>query len=235
MPGSAQRTIEGTDRAVAAIAAVGAFPLTLGGDHSITLGELRALRRCHGPLGLVQFDSHSDLSDALWGDRYSHATFHRRAIEEGLVDPQRSVIVGLRGSLDSEEDARLPQDLGLHVLSSYSFLMGGAGSAAQMIRKIVGEGPCFVSFDVDMVDPAYAPGTGTPEVGGPPSWQVIETLRRLAGLLLVGVDVAEMVPPYDSGGITALLRATVAYELLALHVVGPERLPSSKAPDAAAR
>lgn len=225
VPGDMRLTLERTSAAVQEVAAEGAFPLVLGGDHSVTLGELRALSRIHGPLALVQFDSHSDLWDGLWGERYSHATFARRAIEEGLIAPERSIVVGLRGSLDAAEDARLPEMLGLGAITSQSYLTGGSESAARAIQDRVQDHLCFLSFDVDFVDPAFAPGTGTPEVGGPPSWQVLDTLGRLSGLRLVGADVVEVAPVYDVAGITALLGATVAHELLALHVLWARPAP----------
>lgn len=221
-PGNALQTIERTAQAVRAVAEDGAFALVLGGDHSVTLGELRALRERHGPLALVQFDAHTDLWDALWGERHSHATFHRRAIEEGLVDPAHSLIVGLRGSVDRAEDARLHEALGVHAITSRDFLLAGADSTARAIRRRVGPLPCFISFDIDVVDPAFAPGTGTPEVGGPPSWHLLEAIRGLAGIRPVGADVVEVCPAYDTGGITALLGATVAFELLALRALAPD-------------
>ena len=219
VPGDTRRTLERTEAAVAAIDGEDAFPLVLGGDHSVTLGELRALHRRHGPLALVQFDSHSDLWDELWGEPYSHATFARRALDEGLIAPEHSILVGLRGSLESANDAQLPQRFGIRVIDSYSYITAGARSTAHAIRTRVGDRACFLTFDVDVVDPSHAPGTGTPEVGGPPSWHVLETIRRLAGIRPVGADVVEVAPAYDTAGITALLGATVAYEFLALRVL----------------
>lgn len=232
-PANALQAVERTAQAVGAIADAGAFALVLGGDHSVTLGELRALREHHGPMALVQFDAHTDLWEGLWGERHSHATFHRRAIEEGLVDPAHSLIVGLRGSVDCARDARLHETFGVRAITSYDFLTAGADSTARAIRRRVGARACFISFDIDVVDPAFAPGTGTPEAGGPPSWQLLQTLRRLTGLRPVGADVVEVCPAYDTAGITALLGATVAYELLALRSLSStENPPEGPPPEA---
>ena len=216
VPGNTQATLRLAEQAVGLIADAGAFPLVLGGDHLVTLASLRAMARRAGPLGLVQLDSHHDLWDALWGERYSHATFHRRAIEEGLVDPGRSVLVGLRGSQDTEADAQLPEALGVAAIGTERLLAQGAAAVADEVRGIVGDGLYWLTVDLDVVDPAFAPGTGTPEAGGPPSSLVLELLRRLAGLRIAGGDVVELAPAYDWGQVTALLGATIGHEILAL-------------------
>ena len=219
VPGNAPETLRRAEAAVHAIADSGAFPLVLGGDHLVTLASLRAVARQKGPVGIVQLDSHHDLWDALWGERYSHATFHRRAMEEGLVDPARSVIVGLRGSLDTQGDAELPAELGVHAITTARLLSDGAEAVANAVRDIVGPGSVWLTVDIDVVDPAFAPGTGTPEAGGPPSWLVLALLRGLVGLKMVGADVVELAPPYDSAQVTALLGATIAHEILALRAL----------------
>ncbi len=219
VPGNVQATLNRAEQAVGLIADAGAFPLVLGGDHLVTLASLRALARRTGPLGLVQLDSHHDLWDALWGERYSHATFHRRAIEEGLVDPGRSVLVGLRGSQDTQADAQLPGSLGVAAIGTERLLSEGAAAVADQVRDIVGGGAYWLTVDLDVVDPAFAPGTGTPEAGGPPSSLVLELLRRLAGLNIAGGDVVELAPAYDWGQVTALLGATIGHEILALRAM----------------
>ena len=215
-------TLRRTEQAVGAILDQGAFPLVLGGDHLVTLANLRAAAGREGPLALVQFDSHHDLWDGIWGARYSHASFHRRAIEEGLTDPSRSLVVGLRGSLDSEEEGFLPERMGVLAIGTSQLLAAGAEAVAKEVRRRTGGGPVWLTVDLDVVDPAFAPGTGTPEAGGPPSSLVLEVLRHLAGLQLRGADVVELAPPYDCGQVTALLGATFAHEILALRSLRPD-------------
>ena len=221
-PQDLAETLRRTEQAVGAILDQGAFPLVLGGDHLVTLANLRAAAGREGPLGLVQLDSHHDLWDGIWGARYSHATFHRRAIEEGLTDPSRSLVVGLRGSLDSEDEASLPERMGVLAIGTGDLLTEGPQAVAEEVRRRTGGGPVWLTVDLDVVDPAFAPGTGTPEVGGPPSSIVLELLRNLAGLQLRGADVVELAPPYDSGQVTALLGATIAHEILALRALRPD-------------
>lgn len=165
----------------------------------------------------MQFDSHGDVWDEYWGQRYTHGTPFRRAVEEGLLDVRRSVQVGMRGPLYGPEDLQVARDLGFLVITSAELRERGVRAVAEAVRERVGRGPVFVSFDVDFVDPAFAPGTGTPEVGGPTSAEALELLRGLAGLELVGADVVEVLPAYDGPGqVTAPLAAHVAYELISL-------------------
>ncbi|WP_376789465.1 agmatinase [Thermoflexus sp.] len=194
----------------------GVIPIGLGGDHSVLLGELRAVAAAYGPVALVQFDSHPDTWDAYFGHRYTHGTVVRRAIEEGLILPERSIQVGLRGPVYGPEDWEAARRLGLEVMSAAEVRAIGLESATRRILQRVGDHPAFLSFDIDFFDPAYAPGTGTPEVGGFTSWEGLSMLRELVGLPLVGMDVVEVLPAYDPGGITALLAANVVYEGLAL-------------------
>ncbi|CAB3393264.1 Guanidinopropionase [Kyrpidia spormannii] len=192
--------------------------LFLGGDHSVTLGLLRGICELRGPLALVHFDAHSDLWDSFWGGRYNHATTFRRAVEEGLIDPNRSIQVGIRGSLEARQEAEFAKEFGIAEINAQQWLQTGPEKTAEAVRRRVGTGPVYLSFDIDVVDPAYAPGTGTPEVGGPSSAVAIETLRGLAGLNVAAMDVVEVSPPYDHADITALLAATVAWEGLFLLV-----------------
>ena len=219
VPQDLGETLRRTEQDVGSILDQQAFPLVLGGDHLVTLANLRAAARRLGPLGLVQLDSHHDLWDDSWGAPYSHASFHRRAIEEGLTDPSRSLVLGLRGSLDSEDEDALPERMGVLGIGTGQWLAAGAQAAAAEVHRRTGSGPVWLTVDIDVVDPAFAPGTGTPEVGGPPSWLVLDLLRRLVDLDLRGADVVEVAPPYDSGQVTALLGATIGHEILALRAL----------------
>jgi len=216
VPGDIARTYANIEAQWEACAASGALPIGLGGDHSVTLGELRALARRHGPLALVQFDSHTDTWDNYWGVRYTHGTGFRRACEEGLLDTARSIQVGLRGSEYAPGDLDDNRRLGFETLLAPEMLGRTPEDVAAAIRRRVGDGPAFLSFDIDFFDPAFAPGTGTPEAGGPTSAFGLQVIRRLAGLPFVGYDVVEVLPAHDPTAITSLLAATVVFEFLAL-------------------
>jgi agmatinase len=219
-PGDTQRTYGQVEEALAPLVEAGVFPLALGGDHSVTLAELRVLARRHGPLALVQLDAHGDTWDEYFGQRYFHGTTFLRAQEEGLIDPGASVQAGLRGSLFGAEDLESARELGFAVLPCDQLRTLGPGSFAGLVRERVGRHPAFVSFDVDVLDPAFAPGTGTPEVGGLSTAEALAFLRALRGIHLVGADVVEVSPPYDGPGQqTALAAANVAYELLSLRAL----------------
>jgi agmatinase len=216
VPGS---TVDSLDRSAAGIAeAVGAGVVTLclGGDHSVLLAELRSLAAVHGPLALVQLDAHHDLWDEYFGQKLFHGSVVRRAAEEGLVDPARSVQAGIRGSLASKADAMLPQELGFDALTYEQLAELGPAGFADRVRARVGDAPCFLSFDVDFVDPAFAPGTGTPEVGGPSSREALAYVRALTGLDFRGFDCVEVSPPYDPSGVTAFVAANACFEMLSL-------------------
>jgi agmatinase len=216
VPGYVVESLERTRAAVEAIAREGAITLCLGGDHTVLLAELRALSAIHGPLGLVQLDSHHDLWDEYFGQKVFHGSVVRRAVEEGLIDPERSVQAGLRGSLYSPADAELPARFGILALTTEELLELGPSAFSTRVRERAGDGPCFLSFDVDFVDPAFAPGTGTPEVGGPTSREALSFVRSLAGLDFRGFDCVEVSPPYDPAGVTALLAANACFEMLSL-------------------
>ena len=220
-PGDTERTYAQVEEALAPIVAAGAFAAALGGDHSITLAELRALARKHGPMALVQLDSHGDVWEQYFGQRYFHGTTFKRAVEEGLLDAGASVQAGMRGSLYGAQDLQDARDLGFTVLSTDELRDLGAAGYGELVRATVGARPLFVSFDIDFLDPAFAPGTGTPEVGGFSTAEALAFLRALRGLTLVGCDVVEVSPPYDGPGmVTALAGATVVYELLSLRARG---------------
>lgn len=217
VPGYVEQTLAGIERFVGELAARRLITLGMGGDHSVTLAELRALARLHGPLALVQLDAHGDLWDAYFGERLSHGTVFRRAIEEGLVDPTRSVQAGLRGSLYGPEDERLPADLGLEAIPWTELSRLDAAAFGERVRRRVGEAPAFLTFDIDVVDPAFCPGTGTPEAGGPTSHQALELVRALHGIDFRGFDVVEVSAPFDGPAqTTALVAATTLYEMLGL-------------------
>ena len=216
VPGDIARTYENIDAQWKTCAASGAVPIGLGGDHSVTLGELRGLAHRHGPLALVQFDSHTDTWDNYWGVRYTHGTGFRRACEEGLLDTARSIQVGLRGSEYAPGDLDDNRRLGFEVLLAPDLMGMSPADVASAIRRRIGAGPAFLSFDIDFFDPAFAPGTGTPEAGGPTSAFGLQVVRHLAGLPFVGFDVVEVLPAHDPTAITSLLAATVVFEFLAL-------------------
>ncbi|ACM03837.1 agmatinase [Cereibacter sphaeroides] len=218
VPGYEIESLAALERALDAVVEAGAVPFGIGGDHSVSLAGLRAVAKRHGPLGLVHFDSHTDTWDSYFdGKRYSAGTMFRRAIEEGIVDPARSIQVGMRGSLFQRADVSQSVDLGLEVITCDEMFALGLPETARRIAARSAGHPAFLSFDLDFVDPAYAPGVETPECGGPTARETLSLLRSLQGLNLVGCDVVELNPSYDGPGqITALLGATVMAELLAI-------------------
>ncbi len=219
-PGNALRTTEQIDEQLRPLLAAGIVPLVLGGDHSIVLGELRAQHAAHGPVALVLLDAHADTWDQYYGERYFHGTPFRRAIEEGLVDPARSLLAGMRGSLYGPEDVEVPRELGFEIIAGPDLVAMTPDQYGDRVRARVGDGPAYLSFDIDVLDPASAPGTGTPEVAGLEPREALAFLRALAGIEFSGFDVVEVAPAYDTPGqVTALHAAAVAYDLLALLAV----------------
>jgi agmatinase len=199
---------------VARILAAGAVPMVVGGDHSISLPILRAVAKRHGPVGLLQFDSHIDTWGEYFGGKHFHGSAFYWAVEEGLVDPARFVQVGIRGPMYGEDDFAFHRKHGITVVGIDRVKVDGVDRVVETIRRVV-TGPAYVSFDIDAVDPAYAPGTGTPEVGGLTSHEAQRLLRGLAGLPLVGCDLVEVSPQFDGPGqITALLAANLLFEVL---------------------
>jgi agmatinase len=216
VPGYTEHSYRNIEEAVAPIVEAGVVPILVGGDHACTLPHLRATRS-RGPVAVIDFDSHTDAWDAYFGEKYNHGTWMRRAIEEGLVDVGRSIEVGLRGSLyDAQDWTGLKTELGLEYLTTEDVFRLGPEAVATRVRDRVGEGPAFISFDIDVVDPAYAPGTGTPEAGGPSAHDMLVIVRALTGIEFVGFDVVEVIPAYDPAGQTATLAANLAYEMLSL-------------------
>src|SRR6266480_2620785 len=198
------------------LSVVDAGDLSIVGDHAITLGELRAVAARYGPIGLIDFDSHTDTWDSYWGERYTHGTWCRRAIEEGLIDTRRAVQLGIRGSLYGPEDRDGARALGLHLIPTEELLQRGVDDVLPEVRQRIGSGPVFLTFDIDFVDPGFAPGTGTPEVGGPSSRDALRLVRGLRGTEFVGFDLVEVQPQYDHGEVTSLLAGTLVHEFLAL-------------------
>jgi agmatinase len=221
-PGNAKRTAEQIHAELEPVLRAGIVPVVLGGDHSIVLGELRAHAAVHGPLALVLLDAHADTWDQYYGERYFHGTPFRRAVEEGLIDPRRSLLAGMRGPLYAASDLDSPRELGFEeVISGYELAALGAQEYGARVRERVGQGACYLSFDIDVLDPAFAPGTGTPEVAGLQPREALALLRALTGMSFCGFDVVEVSPSFDGPGqITALHAAAIAYEFLALTAVG---------------
>jgi len=207
-------TLGRVEKFYAKVHAAGVVPLTAGGDHLITLPIMRALAK-ERPLGMVHFDAHTDTWDRYFGDHfYTHGTPFRRAIEEGLLDPKRTVQIGIRGALYGEADNDWGDKQGIRVITIDEFYEMGVDNVIAEARRIVGDGATYISFDVDGLDPVYAPGTGTPEIGGFTTFEAQRMLRGLQGLNLVGGDVVEVAPPFDPSGNTAIVGATMMFEIL---------------------
>ena len=213
-PISIEKCYEVVTTRIGAIVDTGARPIVVGGDHSISLPILRALAKKHGPLALVQFDAHIDTWDEYFGGKYFHGTPFRRAIEEGLVDGKRFIQVGIRGPMYGEEDFDFHREHGITMIDIDQVRACGIAWTVEQIRRVA-TGPAYMTFDIDAVDPAFAPGTGTPEVGGLTSHESQQLVRGLYGLALVGGDIVEVAPPFDGPGqITALLAANLMFEFL---------------------
>lgn len=216
VPGYVDETLLRIEEFVRPIAEARVVGIGIGGDHCATLAELRAYAKVHGPLGMVHLDSHTDLWHEYFGQPYAHGTMFRRAIEEGILDPARVVQAGMRGPLYGIEDEQIPTELGVRTIPWLELEVLGPAAFAEIARERLAGQPAFLSFDVDFVDAAFCPGTGTPEVGGPTSSQALAFLRALTGLPIVGYDVMEVAPQYDPGQITALFAANVVFEMLTL-------------------
>ena len=192
----------------------GILPLTAGGDHLCSLPILRAVAKS-APVGMIHFDSHTDLFHSYFdGMMYTHGTPFRRAVEEELLDPKRVVQIGIRGTTYDSEDRDFADSVGIRIIPIEEFHARGTEDVMREAKEIVGQDKTYVSYDIDFVDPAYAPGTGTPEVGGPNSYQAIQVARMLDGVNIVGADLVEVSPPFDNGGATAFLGVSIMFEML---------------------
>jgi guanidinopropionase len=220
IPISIEETFAAVSRRIDEVTAAGALPLSVGGDHSVTLPVLRSLARSHGPLGVVHFDAHPDTWDEYFGHKFFHGTPFRRAVEEGVLDARRFIQVGIRGPLYGPEDFAFHDAHGIEAIRIEAVKDRGVGWATTRFERLRG-GPVYCSFDIDAVDPAFAPATGTPEVGGLTSYEALALVRGLAGLTLVGADIVEVAPPYDGPGqITSLLAANLMFELVCQFALG---------------
>jgi agmatinase len=216
-PGNAEKTTAQIHEQLEPLLRAGAKTLVLGGDHSIVLGELRAHAAVHGPVGVVLLDAHADTWEEYWGERYFHGTPFKRALEEGLVDPSRSLLAGMRGSLYAASDLDEPREWGFEIVPCDELRTWTPEQYATRVRERLGDGPAYLSFDIDCLDPAFAPATGTPEVCGLLPHEAIAFLRALRGIDFTGFDIVEVAPAYDTAAqLTALVAANVGYELLTL-------------------
>ncbi len=209
-----EKSIQIIERAYDDIISEGCKPLTLGGDHTIVLPILRALHRRHGPIGLVHVDAHADVNDHMFGEPIAHGTPFRRAVEEGLLDGQRVVQIGLRGTGYTAEDFDWCRDQGFRVVAAEECWHRSLTPLMAEVRDQLGPGPVYLSFDIDGLDPSVAPGTGTPEIAGLSAAQGLEVIRGCQGLDLVGGDLVEVAPQYDTSGNTSLVGANLLYEML---------------------
>ncbi len=192
----------------------GVTPVAMGGDHSITLPILRAIAKRHGPVALVHVDAHADVNDEMFGEKETHGTVFRRAYEEGLIRPEKTYQIGIRGTGYASTDFSEAADWGFQQWPAETLWNKSLTGLASEIHKDIGDVPTYVTYDIDSLDPAYAPGTGTPEIGGLTTPQALELIRGLKGLNIIGCDLVEVSPPYDTSGNTALTAANLLYELL---------------------
>ena len=190
------------------------IPVAMGGDHSITLPILRAIAAKHGPVALVHVDAHADVNDEMFGERETHGTVFRRAYEEGLIQADKTYQIGIRGSGYAATDFTEAQGWGFQHFPAHELWHRSLAPLGAEIRRDIGDRPVYVTYDIDSLDPAYAPGTGTPEIGGLTTPQALELIHALKGLNIVGCDLVEVSPPYDTSGNTALTAANLLYELL---------------------
>ena len=189
-------------------------PFTLGGDHTIVLPIIRAMAKKHGPVGIIHVDAHADVNDEMFGEKIAHGTPFRRMVEENLVEPSKVIQIGLRATGYADDDFDWPREQGFRVVQAEDIWYQSLAPLMQQVREQMGDHPVYISFDIDSFDPAYAPGTGTAEPGGLTSHQGLEIIRGCYGLNLIGGDLVEVSPPYDQSGNTAMLGATILYEML---------------------
>ena len=198
----------------AAVKAAGVTPMSIGGDHLCSLPILRGLA-ADGPVAMIHFDAHTDLFESYFGGfKYTHGTPFRRAIEEGLLDPKKVVQIGIRGTMYDGEDLEFGRSVGVRIIPIEELFARGITDVMAEARDIVGDTPTYCSYDIDFIDPSFAPGTGTPEIGGPNSFQAQQVVRELAGVNLIGADLVEVSPPFDPSGGTAWLGISIVFELM---------------------
>jgi agmatinase len=218
-PGDTLRSLEQIAEGLRPIAEAGVTAISIGGDHTIALGELRAHAAVHGPLALVLLDAHVDTNDSYYGQKYFHGTPFRRAVEEGLIDPGRSIMAGMRGSTYDDQEWEAPREMGMEVIPCDELRTLTPEEYGRRAHAKVGAGPAFLSFDIDVVDPGFAPATGTPEVAGLLPHEALGFVRSLAGLDFRAFDVVEVSPQLDGPAqATAMLAANVAHDMLALRL-----------------
>ncbi|CAM3717707.1 agmatinase [Mesobacillus zeae] len=216
IPHNIHRSYELIEEAINALMQSGITPIGLGGDHSVTLANLRAAAKMHGPVALIHFDSHTDTWDSYYGEKYWHGSPFIRAFEENLVQPDKVFQIGIRGTLNHPGDLEGSTDLGFRVITTPELMERGFDQVLAEMRAAIGDTPCFLSFDIDFVDPSCAPGTGTPEIGGPNSYETLRMIRSLTDFNFIGFDLVEVLPPYDPTQITSLLAATITHEFASL-------------------
>lgn len=213
-PASVDDSLKRVEAHFKRLVSMGIRPLSAGGDHLCSLPVLRAVG-AKKPVGMIHFDAHTDLYDGYFGGfKYTHGTPFRRAIEEGVLDPKRTIQIGLRGSMYDLDDFDYGEKMGVRLVRIEEVMEKGPTAIMAEARKIVGDGETYVSFDIDMLDPVYAPGTGTPEIGGFTTFQAQQMLRELRGLNIVGADVVEVSPPFDPSGMTSYAGAVMMFEIL---------------------
>lgn len=215
-PYSLEKAVAGIEQGIADILAHDCVPLSIGGDHTMTLPILRAMARKHGPMGLLHVDAHADVNDTMFGEKIAHGTPFRRALEEGLIDPHRTVQIGLRGSGYTAEDFDWARGKGFTVIQAEEIWHRSLTPLMAELRPRFDTKPVYLSFDIDSLDPAFAPGTGTPEIGGLTTIQALEIIRGCRGLAIAGCDLVEVSPPFDPQGTTALVAANLLFEMLSM-------------------
>ena len=215
-PASLEDTLKRFENYFSKIVDLDILPMTVGGDHLCSLPILRSLKK-KAPFGLIQFDSHTDLFHSYFnGQMYTHGTPFRRAIEENLIDPRRTVQVGIRGTNYDSEDRDFALTEGIRIITIEEFFDRGVSDVMSEVKSILGNKETYLSYDIDFIDPAFAPGTGTPEVGGPNSFQALDVIRKLSGINLIGADLVEISPPFDQSGGTAFLGSSILFEILCI-------------------
>ena len=219
-----KKSVKIIEKAYDRILAQDCVPLTLGGDHTLTLPILRAMHRKHGPVALLHIDAHADINEHMFGEKIAHGTPFRRAVEEGLLAQDKVFQIGLRGTGYAPADFDWPREQGFTVVTAEECWYKSMAPLMSQVRDTIGDHPCYFTYDIDSLDPAFAPGTGTVEMGGLTTWQALEIVRGARGLNLVGGDLVEVSPPYDPSGNTALIGANILYEMLCV-------LPGVKYPE----